>query len=119
MTVKQNLGRQGELLAKDYLLKRGYKLIAVNCRLGRREIDLIVRQGRQPVFIEVKTRLQTPDSLSENPLTSRQALNLKRAIIAYCFKNRLNPETARLDLIVILVDRAKKLARLKHYRNIF
>ena len=50
------LGPWGEAQAADYLRRKGYTLVAANyrCRFG--EIDLIVRNRRYLVFVEVKLR---------------------------------------------------------------
>jgi len=113
------LGAGGEALAKKYLLANDYKLITANYKISYPEIDLIARLKTEWVFIEVKTRLKTPDSLNENPLSKWQVKTLKRAILDYAVKNRLNLEAVHLDLIVILVDQTTKLATLKHYRDVF
>lgn len=50
------LGAWGENVAADYLIKKRYQLIArgFNCRYG--EIDLIVKNRKYIVFVEVKLR---------------------------------------------------------------
>ena len=49
-------GAWGEALAAEYLRKKHYQLMAVgyHCRFG--EIDLIVRDKKHLVFVEVKLR---------------------------------------------------------------
>lgn len=49
-------GRQGEILAKNFLIKKGYQIINVNyrCKLG--EIDIIALKDNKICFVEVKTR---------------------------------------------------------------
>ena len=49
-------GSWGEALAAEYLRKKHYKLVAVGyfCRFG--EIDLIVKDRKNLVFVEVKLR---------------------------------------------------------------
>lgn len=49
-------GAWGEALAAEYLRKKHYKLVAVGyrCRFG--EIDLIVKDRKYLVFVEVKLR---------------------------------------------------------------
>ena len=42
--LKKNIGNLGEDLARQYLLKKGYKIIAQNIRWKRYEIDLIVQK---------------------------------------------------------------------------
>lgn len=119
MTENKNLGNKGEALAREYLKRRGYRIIASNYRSGHLEIDLITKRQKQLVFVEVKTRLKTIASRDENPLVRWQVKNLKRAIIDYCNQNRVSLDAVRLDLIVILVDWRQKKAELKHYPDIF
>jgi len=119
MTENKNLGNRGESLAKEYLQRHGYKIVASNYRAGHLEIDLISRYRNQLVFIEVKTRLKTAASQDDTPLVKWQVKNLKRAILNYCLENHIRLDVARLDLIVILVDQQQQKAELKHYRDIF
>jgi putative endonuclease len=119
ITSKKKFGNWGENLAQEYLRRHHYTIITANYRTGRREIDLIARHNGQVTFIEVKTRIKTPASLADNPLSARQIKNLQQAIIVYCLKNRLSFETVRLDLIIITADRQNQKVRFKHYRDIF
>ena len=50
------VGAWGERLAAEFLRKKGYKLVSANykCRFG--EIDLIVKNRKFLVFVEVKLR---------------------------------------------------------------
>ena len=56
MAQNKLTGRWGESLAAEYLEKKRYTLVACNyrCRFG--EIDLIVKNRRYLVFVEVKLR---------------------------------------------------------------
>ncbi|MBQ8537353.1 MAG: YraN family protein, partial [Clostridia bacterium] len=49
-------GLQGEEAALKYLKKRGMKPVDSRVRLGRGEIDLIMREDDCTVFVEVKYR---------------------------------------------------------------
>ncbi len=118
MTIRKNLGDWGEQLAKKYLSQRGYHFIAQNYKSGRQEIDLIFSLNQKFIFIEVKTRIKTLESRLEAPLRPTQMNNLERALINYCLKNKINLDNTRFDLIVILVNKIKHSAELKHYRNI-
>jgi putative endonuclease len=119
MTDNKKLGGRGENLAAKYFQDQGYQLIARNCRVGRREIDLIACRDEELVFIEVKTRIETPGSRQENPLTVRQVHNLKLAISEYCCQHHHNFEQLRLDLIIILIGQTDQQIRIRHYKNIF
>jgi len=52
----QRRGRFGESLALLYLRLRGYRLLARGYRTRQGEIDLVLRQGRLLIFVEVKQR---------------------------------------------------------------
>ncbi len=55
------LGRSGERMAAEYLATQGLALIDVNWHAGRiGELDLIMQQDDEIVFVEVKTRRGQP-----------------------------------------------------------
>jgi putative endonuclease len=118
MNNRHSLGCRGEMLAKRYLATSGYEIMDANYRVGRRELDIIARQGRITAFIEVKTRIQTAASRTEDPLTAAQARRLQQAALAYCRQKHIALDTIRWDLIVILVNAGGRRAELKHYRAI-
>ena len=49
-------GRRAEALAADYLARRGLTIVGRNFRTRFGEIDLIARDGRTLVFVEVRMR---------------------------------------------------------------
>ncbi len=55
MTSKE-LGQKGEYLAKIFLEQKGFEFIRANYRTPHGEIDLIMQENDEIVFIEVKTR---------------------------------------------------------------
>ena len=118
-TNNKIIGNRGETIARKYLEHNNYTVIGQNYHSGHLEIDLIARRNNQLVFIEVKTRIKNRESLTENPLNKWQTANLKRAIVDYCYKNRVNFDTVHLDLIVILINQSRKTADLKHYQDVF
>jgi len=118
MTNNKILGNLGEKIAKDYLLSHGYVFLQQNFRVNKLELDLIFKSKDKIVFVEVKTRIKNTESLLENPLTTWQTKNLKRAMLDYCFANRINLDSASLDLIFILLDKTTRTASLKHYPDI-
>ena len=54
--TRQALGRWGEDLAAAYLQQRGMVILERNFRGKRGEVDIIARDGKDLVFVEVKTR---------------------------------------------------------------
>jgi putative endonuclease len=47
---------RGERRALRHYRLRGYRLLAANARVGRYEIDLVLRRGRRVVVVEVKEK---------------------------------------------------------------
>lgn len=56
MQFNQQQGILGENLATEFLVKKGYKIVGRNVRVGRSEFDIIASVGETLIFIEVKTR---------------------------------------------------------------
>lgn len=58
---RQKLGNQGETVACDYLCSQGLTLLEKNWRDGKNgELDLVMLQDNEVVFVEVKTRRNHP-----------------------------------------------------------
>jgi putative endonuclease len=56
---RQLRGLEGEMEAMAYLTSCGWQVEAHRFRLGRHDVDLIVRRGQTVAFVEVKTRRST------------------------------------------------------------
>ena len=56
LNTRQARGAAAEQLAADFLARRGLAVIARNFRVKGGEIDLICRDGRTTVFVEVRLR---------------------------------------------------------------
>ena len=56
MTDKIKKGNEGEQLAADFLIRKGFEIVERNYRYRHSEIDLIVRKDNWLIFVEVKAR---------------------------------------------------------------
>jgi len=118
LTAKKTIGNFGEQIARDFLARRGYKIIDSNKKIGRREIDIITAINGTMVFVEVKTLATAWLTPAEEMLTRRQIEIIKKAIHLYCRNYRINMDNTRLDFISININRQTKKAKLKHYLDI-
>ena len=50
------VGLVGEVLAKEYLIEKGYKIVETNYKNKIGEIDIVAKYNSTIIFIEVKAR---------------------------------------------------------------
>lgn len=53
---KNELGKEGEAVARRYLEQQGYRILHVNWHYGHYELDIIARRPDLLVVVEVKAR---------------------------------------------------------------
>lgn len=96
-------GKTGEALAARYLQKQGYEILASNYRYKKAEIDLITRQGKLIVFVEVKLRTSLDYGLPEQAVTPQKQALILLAAENYLVENNLDNDI-RFDIISIIND---------------
>lgn len=99
MARHNELGKWGEQLAVDELVKEGFAIRERNWRMGHLEIDIIAIRDDTLVFAEVKTRAD----LDEDPLEAidkRKIANIVNAAKAYIATSNL-PHGVRFDVFGI------------------
>jgi putative endonuclease len=112
------LGQNGEKLACKYLKKQGYKHLFSNYQIDRGEIDLIMRQGKTIVFIEVKTRQNENFVSGEAVVNYHKQKHISLVARHFIHTNKLHDYPCRFDVIAVLTpDRGKPVIR--HYENAF
>ena len=108
-------GKKGEELAKDYLVKKGYKILETNKHFSRFcEIDIIALDKDTLVFCEVKTRKTTVCGSPLEAITKSKYQNIKKGIFFYLQENP-NYKKFRIDAVSIVLE--PKL-EINHLRNI-
>ena len=101
MAAHNEFGKQGEELAAQYLINKGYEILERNWRNIHKEIDIIAKDGKDLVIVEVKTRQTDEYGEPDVAVTKKKQRMLISAANAYIFKNRLDVET-RFDVISIV-----------------
>jgi putative endonuclease len=85
----------GERRAARHYRLRGWHVLDANARVGRNELDLVLRRGRRILFVEVKEK--RGDAYG-NPLEMVDAEKLRRVHRAARGWLAAHPDTARLDI---------------------
>ncbi|MCG8037173.1 MAG: YraN family protein [Candidatus Thiodiazotropha taylori] len=93
-------GEAAEQLAVDYLSRRGLKLVTRNFRCKVGEIDLIMREKRTLVFVEVRYRQSDDYGSALESITPSKQRKLLAAANLYLQKNRID-QACRFDVVAI------------------
>ena len=113
-------GAWGEALAAEYLRKKRYEIVAsgYRCRFG--EIDLIVRNKRFLVFVEVKLRKSARFAAAGEYVDFRKQSRLRSTAAMYLAENPtlLQP---RFDVIEIYAPEGMQTQnpRIRHLEDAF
>jgi putative endonuclease len=82
-TKRRKLGDLGESVAAKFLMKKGFELIDRNVHSPGGEIDLIMKDGDELVFIEVKTRKSHRFGFARESFSPQKARRMLLAIEHY------------------------------------
>ena len=116
MAHHNELGKIGEQLATEYLLAKGYEVLARNFFYDKAEIDIIARKKEVLVVVEVKTRNNDFFGNPQEFVTKNKIKLLVKAANEYIISNELDIEV-RFDVISILKN--DKTEKIEHFKNAF
>lgn len=116
MAQHNQLGKKGEQLAVDYLLKKGYHIIECNYRFDKAEVDIIAQKGQTLAIVEVKTRSTSDFGDPQDFLKPKQIQRIVKAVDEYVLVNNLDVEI-RFDIIAIVKE--NKGFSIEHLENAF
>jgi len=100
--ARDPLGGRGENMAAKHLRNLGYKIVHRNFKCGVGEIDIIARDGKTLVFVEVKTRAYD-DPTPEDQVGNTKRHQLTKAAKYYLGRyGSVQPPPARFDVVAIV-----------------
>jgi putative endonuclease len=113
----QIVGGYGECLAARYLVANGIAVLDRNWRGPAGEIDLILRDGGDLVFCEVKTRRSLRFGLPVEAVVPAKVRRLRRLAAQWLAIARVRPRELRFDVVSILQHDGE--ARIEHLKQAF
>lgn len=116
MAKHNELGKKGEQLAVDFLLKNNYAIVERNYRFDKAEVDIIAKKDDILAIIEVKTRSTTDFGDPQDFVKPKQIQRLVKAVDEYVTVNDLDVEV-RFDIIAIVKE--SKGFNIEHLENAF
>lgn len=116
MAEHNELGKKGEQLAVDYLLKHKYEIVVRNYRFLKAEVDIIARKEDTLAVVEVKTRSTAEFGNPQDFISPKKIQLLTTAVDNFVIENDLDVEV-RFDIIAIV--KQKNVFQIEHLKDAF
>lgn len=121
----KKLGNIGEAIAKNYLQKKGYQILAENyipkwATFDKKEVDIVAKKSGIIVFVEVKTlrRTQGKTFLPEDKINFLKQKKIKKAAESFLMENKIPFDIKwQIDTISVMIDPVAKKAKIRHFEN--
>jgi putative endonuclease len=110
------LGKTGEDKAAEYLKSKGYTILHRNWKSGKHEIDLVIENRDNIVFVEVKTRSDDYQMLPRDLVNREKQRSIIYAADGYIKRYNINKES-RFDVVIIISD--GKSEKIDHIEEAF
>lgn len=112
------VGRRGEDLAAAFLEKSGFAIIERNFHCKGGEVDIVAREGKTLVFVEVKSRKTLTYGLPQLAVTPFKQRQISKAALTWLARNHKHDSPARFDVIAILLNNNYH-HQIEHIKNAF
>jgi putative endonuclease len=101
MAKHNDLGKEGEDAACEFLKNLGYQILGINLIFGKAEIDILALHKNVLIVVEVKTRTSADFGNPEEFVSDKKQHLLFSAAEDYLNKENLNYEV-QFDIVSIL-----------------
>lgn len=106
MDARRVFGNNGEDIAAQFLIEKGYRLVHKQWRCFYGEIDLICEQNGELVFVEVKSRHDDSYGYPEDAVTKTKRKHLAACADEYLTQFQKGDIPWRVDVIAIEFDQS-------------
>jgi len=114
---RRELGAIGEKLAKNFLKKKGYRILETNFRCREGEIDIVAQQKDYLVFVEVRAKTGSSFGSPEESVTFAKKEKLIASALVYLDSHRNRPSLWRIDFVAVELDQKGKATRIEIIEN--
>ena len=101
---KRRFGGQGEQDARAFLEKKGIRVLEMNFRRPTGEIDIVARQGKTLLFVEVKRRSSLRYGRPAEAVNRAKKAHILRTAMLYLQEKDLTDAPVRFDVVEVLPD---------------
>ena len=114
---RKDKGDRGEERAAAFLRKQGYKILERNYRCALGEMDIIAREGKTIVFIEVKTRSSDRFGPPQAAIGPQKQKRMTSVALCYLKARGWLEVPARFDVAAVNLEGGRETVTL--HRNAF
>ncbi len=114
---RRDTGILGEKLARDFVKKRGYRIVETNFRCPEGEIDIVARHKDFLVFIEVRTKTSLEFGSPEESITPTKKARMRATAFHYQQTHSNLPLLWRIDVVAVELNRKGELERIELIEN--
>jgi len=119
MTIQRRaVGAYGERMAERHLVAQGLVVLARNWRCAEGEVDLILRDGEDVVFCEVKTRQGDQFGTPAEAIGPAKVRRLRRLAALWLDQSSVRPKEVRFDVVAVL-PQPRGATKIEHLRAAF
>lgn len=104
MRTRREVGSSGEDLAAAWYVANGYEVVDRNWRCRHGELDLVLRNGRQVVFCEVKARTGLGFGAPAEAITRDKKQRIRFLAARWLEDAKPRPAEIRFDVAAVLGD---------------
>ena len=112
-------GVRGEEEAARFLARSGFAIVDRNVRTRAGEIDLVAKEGKTLVFVEVKTRRAAEGDPPQAAVNTRKQNRLGKLAHGYLKSKRMREMPCRFDVVAVIVNDEGGVKAIRHIPNAF
>ena len=116
MDKKQYIGKLGEDLSAKFLIDIGYEILDRNFHSTYGEIDIIAKNEKYVVFVEVKTRSNVLFGTPIEAVNRKKQNRMYKTAKYYLCRNNLVNSFIRFDVIEVYI--LEKSIKINHIKQI-
>ncbi|HET6365990.1 MAG TPA: YraN family protein [Pseudomonadales bacterium] len=117
--TRRTIAIRGEDEAARFLARCGYAILDRNVRTRSGEIDLVAKEGKTLVFVEVKTRKVIEGDPPQAAVNVRKQNRLGKLAHGYLKSKRMREVPCRFDVVAVIVNDEGGVKAIRHIPNAF
>ena len=115
---RHQFGHDSELMAEQFLLAKGYRIVARNLRTQLGELDIVAEDNGVLVFIEVKGRATEAFGGALLAVDRRKQVKLVKLASQYLARHHWSDRPCRFD-VVLVQGLPQAGGHIQHLQNAF